>query len=875
MYFSIVIDGQVVDLFKDETISLNRQMKDLQKLSTIYTDFTQTFQIPASDSNNQIFQNFFDENALLGSWNQNNGLDSEILIHGLPVFQGVVELTEVNFLHGSPSTYSITFYGRTKKAIIDWGETTMREIDWSDYDHLVDNSQVQNSWTGGLFSGDVVWDLKDYGFGFTYSEGNISNNVRKQGTLDFYDLRPSLRLKAVVQDLFNSIGVNLTGTLFARPEFDSLYVTPMDTSGPFVDKFASEYGLVQAVNSSPQPVSVQPSWLVDWQPLPLGDSVISDPSGSWNPSTYEYTIPRSGNYTFLFRITNVSDPNVQLNIKWVKNNQATSYNRSNLSFNWVNDTQILTLSRLSAGDVVKLLYKTNGNFNIEGVWECINSPYSLQPSVIMSRAFPNTKVIDFINSVVEMTNSVLVPISDTEIEIHNLVDWYNSGQVKEYTQYVDFKTITHKKVPIPKVVSFKHADADSYSHDFFNSTYERQFGSVSYKPEVDFPSEEFSVETIFTVFPSTIIREVNQNGIYRKDTTLNWMGVYDQDIKPTKQDFILFHFKPPTTNSYFYFGSSWLMTSPISSNFSDNTTSAYSCAFGLEANVDGDMPINTLYLMYWHEYLSKLYSTRSRVVVVNASIPVGEWINMQLNDTIAISGNYYKIQSITYDIGREYGTLELLTYPNVEILRVVGSIGSKPTYDDPISVNAGRTFLRGEGVKVDIAHAITDGLGSYITDPSQNSALAGLLLPIVDNYLPTITLNKVTIYTTTPYPQTFDNSFLAFSLTDSATEGDTSKYTAIPASGQIQIEADGQYKVFATVVLDITSSAVADVTVLVDGLETEASSSFSGNDIKTINMRMSSTLGKGQVITLASKTGDGSPHTIEILKAYLSIESII
>jgi len=66
--------SQSVDLYKDETISLTRQLKDLQNLTSLYTDFTQSFLIPATDTNNQIFQNFFDENALLGSWNQNNGL---------------------------------------------------------------------------------------------------------------------------------------------------------------------------------------------------------------------------------------------------------------------------------------------------------------------------------------------------------------------------------------------------------------------------------------------------------------------------------------------------------------------------------------------------------------------------------------------------------------------------------------------------------------------------------------------------------------------------------------------------------------------------------------------------------------------------------
>ena len=36
-----------VDLFQDESVPLTRQLKDLMNLATIWTDYTQDFQIPA------------------------------------------------------------------------------------------------------------------------------------------------------------------------------------------------------------------------------------------------------------------------------------------------------------------------------------------------------------------------------------------------------------------------------------------------------------------------------------------------------------------------------------------------------------------------------------------------------------------------------------------------------------------------------------------------------------------------------------------------------------------------------------------------------------------------------------------------------------
>ena len=104
-----------VDLFQDESVELNRQLKDLQDLSTIWTDYTQSFQIPASDTNNLIFADWFDENIVLGGWNPNLGKDATLYIHSIPVYNGRVEFIGCKYKDGIPQLYNIVFYGTTKK----------------------------------------------------------------------------------------------------------------------------------------------------------------------------------------------------------------------------------------------------------------------------------------------------------------------------------------------------------------------------------------------------------------------------------------------------------------------------------------------------------------------------------------------------------------------------------------------------------------------------------------------------------------------------------------------------------------------------------------------------------------------------------------
>ncbi len=49
---------QMVDLFDDETISVTSKIQDIKDVSKIFTDFSQSFTLPASKTNNKIFAHF-------------------------------------------------------------------------------------------------------------------------------------------------------------------------------------------------------------------------------------------------------------------------------------------------------------------------------------------------------------------------------------------------------------------------------------------------------------------------------------------------------------------------------------------------------------------------------------------------------------------------------------------------------------------------------------------------------------------------------------------------------------------------------------------------------------------------------------------------
>lgn len=875
IYFSLVIDGELIDLYKDESIELNRQIKDYSDISSVFTDFSKNFNIPATDSNNRIFQNFFDENVLLQSWNQNYALSGQIYIHGLPVFDGVIELLEVKFTNGLPSDYSIVFYGKVKNVLVKWGEKTLQEIDWSAYNHTINNSVAVSSWSGGLLAGKIVWDVKDYGYGYHYSTYNVSNNIAKQGGIDYTNLRPSILLSEMINNLFVNEGYTLGGTLLSRPEFTNLYVTPMNTAGPFLDlSNGTSFGNFNANNSTAQALVINSNTMKNYPRLPIGNTIVSgNVGGGWNATNYEYTFPQNGNYTFQLNITSLTG-NTDIFIIIQINNKSIGY-----YFTITSGIKNVWLSNCQKGDILTFIYSAKNAGTILGSIACIVSPQTINAICNIADAMPEIKVQDLFNSILKTFNAIIVPTSLTSFELHNIEDWYALGQNVEYTEFIDFKTLTHKKMPIPKSISMEHEEGNSISQDYFKKTYKREFGSVEFSPDVDFADNGIAIKSQFQVNPITIIRQVNQQGIMTNNTDLEIPAIYDADAKAVQQKLNLFYFNGMTATNYpWYFGTTQYTSYPKSSPFSGTTTNSYSLAFGLEANFTGDMSANSLYFGFWNKYVSRLYSTRSRIVIVNAVIPVGVWLNMKLNDNIAISGNYYKIQSIKYDLLSQRAVMELITYPNVNILQVTSTTGKRPTFNTIVGTDGGKTFIDGNPLKKGIGNAISDGT-VYTTDgveiENYNESNLWQFLPIKNNLSASLSLNKISIWRTTATNVTITPTKAGIPLIDSGSEGDSSYYTATLSTSQITINSDGQYRFSSSVMIEVTGGHHIGVGIYIDGVETEAYSEGHSNILYSMDVRGTASIGQGQVVQLRIFTLDGGSHNESIKRANLIIEKII
>ena len=883
MRFSLSISGITADLFQDETISLTRQIKDFSALNTVFSDFSQSFQIPATDINNGIFYNYFEENISLNSsgWSPAKKLMANIEIDSLPVFFGIIELLSVDYTDGVPKNYNICFYGQSKNLITIWGEDMMNEVDWSAYNHTINDATAVSSWTGGLLAGNVVWDIKDYGFGWTYSTAKTSNNIAVGVGITSDNLRPSILLKRVIENIFTAYGYTLGGSLLARTEFTNLFVTPMNNAGPFYDVIAPMYGLFSASGLAVN-VTAYTSTMVGPQVLALGTTVGSNPSGAWNNTTWTYTVPISGDFTFTYALT-LSNVAITVNFltEFIVNGKTTGAYVAGPNSVYGGKTYTLTIPRLSKGDVIKLIYASNTTMTVSGSIACTIAPPNTYRNVVMADAFPNVKVVDFLSSVLTSFNAIIVPVGSSGFELHNLTDWYALGETKEYTNYIDFATMNQKKQTIPNSISMSHAKGEAFAQKFFNRTYSREYGSIYTTPNVDFSEGELKVETLFSVNPPQRLNIVNATNIVIGETDIDIISVTEDGNKAIKQDFLLFYFQgTKAINSSFYFASVLKTSQPVSAPYTVTpaTASSYSIGFGLESPITGDLPINTFYTSFWNTFISRLFSSKSRIVTLKGYIPVLVWLKMKLNDTISISGNYYKIQKVTYDILSEAAVLELITYPSVGNITITGSTGKKATYTTPADSTNGITFMIGAGVIKGMLNA-TPFSGQYITDAypvsNYNVSETMKLLSVQDNLTNNLGLNQIQLYNLAVGVVNITTSLVTFNLTSQSNLGETTIYTGAGATSSVTINQTGQYRIRAVVSFTLSTSFLVWTKIVINNIDTEAYSIDSGNHGHTVNLSTSTLIGAGSVVKLGMTSGDASAHNITFTRIAFTIEKII
>ena len=129
----LYIEGQRLDLFDDESVSLTQTIKDARDVSKVFTSFTQTFNVPASKNNNKIFKHYYNFN-IDGGFDARIKKSGSIELNSFPFKIGKIKLEGVKLKDNIAYSYSLTFYGNTVNLVDLLGEDKLNTL--TDLDSL-------------------------------------------------------------------------------------------------------------------------------------------------------------------------------------------------------------------------------------------------------------------------------------------------------------------------------------------------------------------------------------------------------------------------------------------------------------------------------------------------------------------------------------------------------------------------------------------------------------------------------------------------------------------------------------------------------------------------------------------------------------------
>ena len=106
----LYIEGNKIEFFQDENVTINSSVQNINDVSKIFTDFSQSFTVPASKENNRIFKHYYKAD-ITGGFDARTKKSAVITINNLTFKKGKIRLEAINMSNQVAKSYKVTFFG--------------------------------------------------------------------------------------------------------------------------------------------------------------------------------------------------------------------------------------------------------------------------------------------------------------------------------------------------------------------------------------------------------------------------------------------------------------------------------------------------------------------------------------------------------------------------------------------------------------------------------------------------------------------------------------------------------------------------------------------------------------------------------------------
>jgi hypothetical protein len=699
----IYVNDFRLDLFDDEEISINLSVQNVQDISKVFTDFTQSFTIPASPRNNEILQHYYNANitssvittetagnpvwnAIGITWNTFNTVwnagatttsvantfdgrfrqPAQIEINSIPFRSGVIEVEGVQLKGTEPYAYTLTFYGDLVTLSDLFGEDYLYDLNFSAYDHQYSDTAVLARATTDTFA-PLFYPLMSPVKNWIYDSNNANHddtniafhNANEEHGIHYYELKPALKVTAILDAIEAKYGITFTGSFLAAT--------------PFIDLSLWLHRFEGYLFAGGNDIQYQ---LINFNRTTGGGTEFNLTTETWNVVDTDF-------YQLEVTITNVTaayEIGLFTNGVLVSSVFSDSHAASSVTHTFIG-------LGFNAGDAVQLFIRpsTSVSFNYRvDDYEAIDATTSTKRfevdqtatatytfSLVVSDLMPEIKVKDFLAGILRMYNMVIVP-SGTSFLLQPLDDWYAAGATNDLQDYIDITEYDVNRPALYREIEYKYQETEQILGFQYERLYGEGFGNL--RTFFTFDGEQFLVEVPFEC--PLFERLTDQD-----TSALTNVLVYKSITSEANEDGTFNPYLGAPILFYGYFDDYNLTPNPVAFVNSDNTTSeeitvawyantsnrydsagaSHSICFGVENDPYHLQTVNqSLYNTEWVDYITDLYNRTRRIYSVEAVLPLGKMATLEMNDTIIWNNNKYVINNVQLNLTTGRATFELL-----------------------------------------------------------------------------------------------------------------------------------------------------------------------------------------------------------------------
>ena len=715
-----------VDLMEEELISLTQVIQDVSDIDKLFTDYSRTFNLPASKTNNKIFKHWY--NSDIQGFDANIFCEARIELNHLHFRFGKIQLNEVVLKHNEPSMYKVTFFGNTVTFKNKINEDQLSDLVWlNNFNHNADATYIKEALENGKdftidsvsYPNAIIYPLIAHSQSYIFDGTNNMDNGLNISTHSSHhqqrgvvpeDLKPAIPVKNIIKAIEQQYSITFkTSEFLDSAAMNNLYFWLHRAKGRITGDLVvslddSSFSCTSATancthfNGVSYPeVDFSNGTYTFTQPVAIGVQYHQGYFFKVNITPASSTIPYSIEIVDSLTDTIVASKN---NITGADNHSigygdsysnALDLNESKRLFARVRSVDPITFA---ATIQIRHNYKDNGDSSTgagtgrferdyTANYSSVSSSIVTSATIIITEQIPEIKIKDFLNGLFRAFNLTAYVDFNDEIVVRTLDNYYAGGDTFDITEYV--KTDEHtvsEALPFSNV-DLEYSEPKSILAQTFRSMNNRRYGELNYIGDAS-KKNEYKITLPFEHMLFERLQDKTSDAL----TTVQVGSFLDDNLEPSIGQPLLFYaiYQQNVSTSINFLESTrpetYAALCPTGTNHSlddywipsvcnelgtASTPPTYNLNFGSEINTytltDYGGNNNSLFQTYYTNYITRVFNKRTRIFKFNAILPLKVLLNLTLDDLIVVGTRAYTINKMSTKLQSGETNFELLNEP--------------------------------------------------------------------------------------------------------------------------------------------------------------------------------------------------------------------